>query len=193
MRIWNAPWSSLMEKWNCFVSSQSIFGTWVKDKHWQSACQPIGMVIIHDWKQFIIQRLTMEACYSVYLSPFLDKRPDVNLVRKCALGLRVQMPVWVRNLQFTIRLGNQKKKKKHQELKRRSSTYSLGINFRIWGIQAEALSLLGVDDSVNDDMRDMNTLGPEFTCQRLGHSTGSELAHGECGKPGTTFECGCGT
>lgn len=88
------------------------------------------------------------------------------------------------------RINNQREK---QDQKRASSTYSLWIDFRIRDILAIAFCLLSVDNPVNNDMRDMDTLGPEFTSQRLGHSAGSELAHRERRQPSATLESSGGT
>lgn len=68
-------------------------------------------------------------------------------------------------------------------------TYPCRINFRVWYIFVEPLSLLGINNAVNDSMRDMDTLGPKFTRERLGHGTDTKLAHGKCGEPRASFNC----
>lgn len=46
-------------------------------------------------------------------------------------------------------------------------TYPLGINFGIWDLPAIFLGLFGINDAVNDGVRDMNTLGAEFAREGL--------------------------
>lgn len=69
-------------------------------------------------------------------------------------------------------------------------TYPVRIYFRIRDVLAETPSLLSINDPVDDSMGDMNTLGSEFTRERLGQSTDSKLAHGESGKPRASLERG---
>lgn len=46
-------------------------------------------------------------------------------------------------------------------------TYPLGIDFGIWDLPVIFLGLLGINDAVNDGMRDMNTLRAEFAREGL--------------------------
>lgn len=60
-------------------------------------------------------------------------------MRESCTRLRVQMPIRIRN--------------------------GLSTKFRIRSVELEALGALDIDYPIHNDVRDMNTFGPEFSCQ----------------------------
>ena len=53
------------------------------------------------------------------------------------------------------------------------------------------LGFLSINDAVNGCMGDMNTLGPGFSRERLGHCTDSGLAHGKHREFIASFKYSC--
>lgn len=87
--------------------------------------------------------------------PLLDIRPDVNLPRKRRPGLRMQMPIRIRD---AIRAD--------------LTVFDAIIHLHV-------LRARDVNDAVDNGMRDMDALGPEFARQALAQRARGEFARGE--------------
>ena len=60
-----------------------------------------------------------------------------------------------------------------------NSTNRARTQFGIWSVEFEVARSLNVNDTIDDDMADMDALGTEFSCQRLRQSSNAKLARSE--------------
>jgi hypothetical protein len=124
---------------------------------------------------------------SISRLPLLNIRPQIQLIRKRRPRLRMQKPIRIGNLHYistpSSSLGGTGEGGK---------TYSIRANLRILMLKDISLRTRNINYAINNDMRDMHSLGTEFSCQRLREGPKTELCACEGAEEGRAADaCRC--